>query len=56
MLLGLQLALPQLRALSLGGLAIVAITVAVTFAGTRLFHPPYGRTFDRLLGLLKKIA
>ena len=26
------------------------------FAGTRLFHPPYGRTFDRLLGLLKKIA
>jgi coniferyl-aldehyde dehydrogenase len=26
------------------------------FAGTRLFHPPYGRTFDRLLGLLKKIT
>jgi len=26
------------------------------FAGTKLFHPPYGATFDRLLGLLKKIA
>ncbi|QPF75294.1 coniferyl aldehyde dehydrogenase [Roseateles sp. DAIF2] len=25
-------------------------------AGTKLFHPPYGRTFERLLGLLKKIA
>ena len=25
-------------------------------AGTALFHPPYGRTFERLLGLLKKIA
>ncbi|WP_416761188.1 coniferyl aldehyde dehydrogenase [Roseateles sp. So40a] len=26
------------------------------FAGTKLFYPPYGKTFDRLLGLLKKIA
>jgi coniferyl-aldehyde dehydrogenase len=26
------------------------------FAGTKLFFPPYGRTFDRLLALLKKIA
>ncbi|MCW7540576.1 coniferyl aldehyde dehydrogenase [Aquabacterium sp. A7-Y] len=26
------------------------------WAGTRLFHPPYGRGFDRLLGLLKKLA
>ncbi|WP_423594304.1 coniferyl aldehyde dehydrogenase [Roseateles sp. MS654] len=25
-------------------------------AGTALFHPPYGKTFERLLGLLKKIA
>jgi coniferyl-aldehyde dehydrogenase len=25
-------------------------------AGTKLFHPPYGKTFTRLLGLLKKIA
>ena len=26
------------------------------FAGTKLFHPPYGKTFERLLGLLKQIA
>ncbi len=26
------------------------------FAGTRLFQPPYGATFERLLNLLKKIA
>lgn len=26
------------------------------FAGTKLFYPPYGATFNRLLGLLKKIA
>ncbi len=26
------------------------------FAGTRLFQPPYGPTFERLLGLLKKIV
>ncbi|WP_349742695.1 coniferyl aldehyde dehydrogenase [Roseateles cavernae] len=26
------------------------------WAGTRLFYPPYGATFERLLGLLKKIA
>jgi len=26
------------------------------WAGTRLFFPPYGKTFDRLLGLLKRIA
>ncbi|MFH7040706.1 coniferyl aldehyde dehydrogenase [Paucibacter sp. JuS9] len=25
------------------------------FAGTRLFQPPYGATFERLLGLLKKL-
>ncbi|TXR52457.1 YeiH family protein [Quadrisphaera setariae] len=35
-LLGLQLALPQLAALGLSGLAVVVITVAVTFTGTRL--------------------
>jgi len=42
-LLGLQLALPQLRALGLGGLAVVAVTVAVTFTGTRVL--------GRLLGV-----
>ncbi len=26
------------------------------FAGTKLFQPPYGATFERLLGLLKKIV
>jgi coniferyl-aldehyde dehydrogenase len=26
------------------------------FAGTRLFSPPYGKTFERLLGLLKRIT
>ncbi|HEX5683439.1 MAG TPA: coniferyl aldehyde dehydrogenase [Ideonella sp.] len=26
------------------------------FAGTKLFYPPYGATFDRMIGLLKKIA
>jgi coniferyl-aldehyde dehydrogenase len=26
------------------------------FAGTKLFYPPYGKTFSRLLGLLKKVA
>lgn len=26
------------------------------FAGTKLFYPPYGATFERLLNLLKKIA
>jgi coniferyl-aldehyde dehydrogenase len=26
------------------------------FAGTRLFYPPYGKTFKRLLALVKKIA
>ena len=26
------------------------------FAGTQLFYPPYGATFERLLALLKKIA
>ena len=35
-LLGLQLGLPQLRALGLGGLAVVVVTVAVTFVGTQL--------------------
>jgi coniferyl-aldehyde dehydrogenase len=32
------------------------VFVQSRFAGTRLFHPPYGKTFDRLLGLLKKIS
>lgn len=35
-LLGLQLALPQLAKLGAGGLAVVAITVAITFIGTQL--------------------
>lgn len=35
-LLGLQLGLPQLRQLGLGGLAVVVLTVAITFAGTLL--------------------
>ena len=26
------------------------------FAGTRLFQPPYGATFEKLLGLLKRIT
>lgn len=47
-LLGLQLGLPQLRALGLDGLAIVVITVAVTFFGTqvlgRVLRIPSGRT------------
>jgi uncharacterized integral membrane protein (TIGR00698 family) len=42
-LLGLQLALPQLTALGLPGLIVVAVTVAATFTGTRLL--------GRLLGL-----
>jgi uncharacterized integral membrane protein (TIGR00698 family) len=42
-LLGLQLALPQLLHLGLGGLAIVAVTVALTFIGTQLL--------GRLLGV-----
>jgi uncharacterized integral membrane protein (TIGR00698 family) len=42
-LLGLQLALPQLAALGLRGLAVVVVTVAVTFTGTRLL--------GRLLGV-----
>jgi hypothetical protein len=35
-LLGLQLGLPQLRALGLSGLAVAVVTVAVTFGGTHL--------------------
>jgi uncharacterized integral membrane protein (TIGR00698 family) len=35
-LLGLQLVLPQLMSLGLGGLAVVIVTVVVTFTGTRL--------------------
>ena len=35
-LLGLQLGLPQLVDLGLGGLAVVVVTVAVTFVGTQL--------------------
>ncbi len=42
-LLGLQLALPQLVELGLRGLAVVVVTVAVTFVGTRLL--------GRLLGV-----
>jgi uncharacterized integral membrane protein (TIGR00698 family) len=42
-LLGRQLALPQLLHLGLGGLAVVVVTVAVTFSGTRLL--------GRLLGV-----
>lgn len=42
-LLGLQLALPELVDLGLGGLAVVLVTVAVTFTGTRLL--------GRLLGV-----
>lgn len=34
-LLGLQVALPELADLGLGGLAVVLVTVAVTFVGTR---------------------
>jgi coniferyl-aldehyde dehydrogenase len=26
------------------------------FAGTKLFYPPYGATFDRMIGMLRKIA
>lgn len=35
-LLGLQLGLPQLRELGLGGLAVVVVTVVITFVGTQL--------------------
>jgi uncharacterized integral membrane protein (TIGR00698 family) len=42
-LLGLQLGLPQLASLGAGGLAVVVVTVAGTFAGTRLL--------GRVLGL-----
>lgn len=42
-LLGLQLALPQLAHLGLGGLAVVLVTVTVTFVGTR--------SLGRLMGL-----
>ncbi len=42
-LLGLQVALPQLADLGLAGLTVVVATVAITFAGTRLL--------GRLLGL-----
>lgn len=42
-LLGLQLGLPQLLGIGVGGLAVVVATVTITFAGTRLF--------GRMLGL-----
>jgi uncharacterized integral membrane protein (TIGR00698 family) len=42
-LLGLQVALPQLADLGVAGLVVVAVTVVLTFAGTRLL--------GRLLGL-----
>ncbi|MBV8034084.1 coniferyl aldehyde dehydrogenase [Roseateles sp.] len=32
------------------------IFIQSSFAGTRLFQPPYGATFERLLSLLKRIA
>lgn len=32
------------------------VFVQSRFAGTKLFLPPYGQTFDRLLGLLRRIA
>ncbi len=41
-LLGLQLALPQLVDLGLGGLAVVVVTVAVTFFGTQLIGRALG--------------
>lgn len=42
-LLGLQLGLPQLLGIGVGGLAVVVATVTITFAGTRLL--------GRMLGL-----
>jgi len=41
-LLGLQLALPQLAKLGAGGLAVVAVTVAITFVGTQLLGRALG--------------
>ncbi len=41
-LLGFQLAVPQLAALGLGGLAVVVVTVAVTFTGTLLLGRALG--------------
>ena len=41
-LLGLQLGLPQLLDLGLGGLAVVVVTVAVTFLGTQLLGRALG--------------
>ncbi|NRF71774.1 coniferyl aldehyde dehydrogenase [Aquincola sp. S2] len=32
------------------------VFVQSRFAGTKLFMPPYGKTFDRLLGMLRRIA
>lgn len=32
------------------------VFIQARLAGTKLFYPPYGKTFERLLGLLKKIA
>jgi coniferyl-aldehyde dehydrogenase len=32
------------------------VFVQSPLAGTKLFHPPYGATFERLLGALKKLA
>jgi uncharacterized integral membrane protein (TIGR00698 family) len=49
-LLGSQLSLPQLREIGGTGLAIVASTVTVTFAGTRLVARAFG--VRRPLGLL----
>ncbi|WP_432505723.1 YeiH family protein [Kineococcus arenarius] len=41
-LLGFQLAVPQLAALGFGGLAVVVVTVAVTFTGTLLLGRALG--------------
>lgn len=41
-LLGLQLSLAQLASLGLGGLAVVVVTVAVTFTGTQLLGRALG--------------
>ncbi len=48
-LLGLQLALSQLVDLGLGGLAVVLVTVAITFTGTRLIGRMMGISRDRSL-------
>lgn len=48
-LLGLQLALPQLVDLGLGGLVVVLVTVAITFTGTQLLGRALGVSSARSL-------